>query len=42
MINSVYDKIMENFRRRINVGLASNTKDYKKYVMKPGFVFKRY
>ena len=38
MINSVYDKTMENLRKRINVRLVNNAKDYKKYVSKPSFV----
>ena len=38
VINSVYNKTMENLRRRINVGLVNNAKDYKKYVSKPNFV----
>ena len=38
MINSVYSKAMENLRRRINVRLVNNAKDYKKYVRKPSFV----
>ena len=32
MINSVYGKTMEKLRKRINVRLANNAKDYKKYV----------
>ena len=32
MINSVYGKAMENLRKRINVRLVNNAKDYKKYV----------
>ena len=38
MINSVYDKAMGNLRKRINVRLVNNAKDYKKYVSKPSFV----
>ena len=38
MINSVYSKAMENLRKRINVRLVNNAKDYKKYVRKPSFV----
>ena len=34
MINSVYGKTMENLRKRINVRLVNNAKDYKKYVSK--------
>ena len=29
---------MENLRKRINVRLINNAKDYKKYVSKPSFV----
>ena len=29
MINSVYGKTMENLRKRINVRLVNNAKDYK-------------
>ena len=29
---------MENQRKRINVRLVNNAKDYKKYVSKPGYV----
>ena len=38
MISSVYGKTMENLRKRINVRLVNNAKDYKKYVSKPSFV----
>ena len=38
MINSVYSKTMKNLRKRINVRLINNAKDYKKYVSKPSFV----
>ena len=38
MINSVYGKIMENLRKRINVRLVNNAKDYKNYVGKPSSV----
>ena len=38
MNNSVYRKTMENLRKRINVRLVNNAKDYKKYVSKPSFV----
>ena len=36
--NSVYGKTMENLRKRINVRLGNNSKDYKKYLSKPSFV----
>ena len=35
MINSVYGKTMENVRKRINVRLVNNEKDYLKHVSKP-------
>ena len=38
MINSAYGKTMENVRKRINVRLVNNAKDYKKYVSKASFV----
>ena len=34
MINSVYDKIMEKLRKRINARLVNNEKDYLKHVNK--------
>ena len=38
MNNSAYSKTMENLRKRINVRLVNNAKDYLKYVSKPTFV----
>ena len=38
MNNSVYGKTMGNLRKRINVRLISNAKDYKQYASKPSFV----
>ena len=38
MINSVYGKTMENLRKRVNVRLVNNAKDYAKYTSKPSFV----
>ena len=35
MINSFYRKTMENLRRRINVRLVNNAKDFLKYTSKP-------
>ena len=35
MINSVYGKTMENLRKRINVRLVANQKDFLKYTSKP-------
>ena len=37
MINNVYGKTMENLRKRINVRLINNAKDYVKCVSKPTF-----
>ena len=38
MINSVYGKTMENLRKRINVRLVSNEKDFFKYTSRPTHV----
>ena len=38
MINSVYGKIMRNLRKRINVRLESNEKDFLKYTSRPTYV----
>ena len=38
MINCVYGKTMENLRKRVNVKLVNNGKDYVKYVSRPTFV----
>ena len=38
MINSVFDKTMENLRKRICVELTNNTKVYVKCVSRPSFV----
>ena len=38
MVNSVYGKTMENFRKRVSVKLVNNEKDYVKYVSRPTFV----
>ena len=38
MINSVYGKTMENLRKRINVRLLCNEKDFLKYTSKPTYV----
>ena len=35
MINSVYGKAMENLRKRINVRLVNNEKDFLKYTRRP-------
>ena len=38
MINSVFSKTMENLRKRINVELINNDKDYVRCISKPAFV----
>ena len=38
MINSVYGKTMENLRKRINVRLVNNEKDFLKYTSRPTYV----
>ena len=38
MINSVYSKTMENSRKRINVRLVNNAKDYITYTSKPSYI----
>ena len=38
MNNSVFGKTMENLRKRINVRLVNNAKDYVRYISKPSFV----
>ena len=38
MINSVYGKTMETLRKRINVRLVNNEKNYSKHVNKPIFI----
>ena len=35
MVNSVYDKTMENLRKRINVRLVNDEKDFFKYTSRP-------
>ena len=35
MISSVYGKTMENLRKRINVRLVNNEKDFLKYTSRP-------
>ena len=37
MINSVFDKTMENLSKRMNVKIVNNGKDYLKHVSKPTF-----
>ena len=38
MINSVYGKAMENLRKRINLRLVNNAKDFLKYTSRPTYV----
>ena len=38
MINSVYGKTMENLRKKINVRLVCNAKDFLKYTSRPTYV----
>ena len=38
MINSVYGKTMENLRKRINVRLVSNARDFLKYNSRPTYI----
>ena len=41
MINSIYGKTMENLRKRINVRVVNNEKDYLKHVSKPTSIFRK-
>ena len=38
MINSVYGKIMEALRKRINVRLVNNEKDFLRYTSRPTYI----
>ena len=38
MINSVYDKRMENLRKRISVRVVNNENDFLKHISKPTFI----
>ena len=38
MINSVYGKTVENLRKRINVRLVNNEKDFLKYTSRPTYI----
>ena len=37
MINSVYGKTLENLRKRVNLRLVNNAKDFLKYTSKPTY-----
>ena len=41
MINSVYRKTMENLRKRINVRLVNNEKDFLKYTSRPTYITRK-
>ena len=38
MINSIYGKTMKTLRKRINLRLVNNARNYRKYVSRPNFV----
>ena len=38
MINSVYGKTIENLKKRINIRLVNNAKDFLKYTSRPTYV----
>ena len=38
MINSIYGKTIENLRKRINVRLVNNAKDFLEYTGRPTYV----
>ena len=38
MINSVYGKTMENLKKRINIRLVNNKKDFLKYISRPNLI----
>ena len=42
MNSSTFGKTMENLRKRINVRLINNARDYKKYASKPGLFHRKY
>ena len=41
IMNAAYGKIMKNLRKRINVRLVSNEKDFLKYMSRPTYVTHR-
>ena len=42
MINSIYGKTMENLRKRINVKLVNNEKDFLKYTSRPTHIARKF
>ena len=38
IINSAYGKTMENLRKRMNVRLVNNEKDFSKYTSRPTYI----
>ena len=38
MINSVYEKTMENIQKKINARLINNAKDFLKYTSRPTYI----
>ena len=38
MINSVYEKTMENLQKKINARLINNAKDFLKYTSRPTYI----
>ena len=42
MNNSTFSETMENLRKRINVRLVNNFKDYKKWVSRPSFISQKF
>ena len=41
MNDSIYERTLENLRKKISARLVNNARDYKKYVRKPGFVLQK-
>ena len=41
MISSIYGKTTENLRKRINVRLVNNKKDFFKYISRPSLITHR-
>ena len=42
MINSIYEKTMENLRKRINVRLVNNEKDFLIYTSRPTYITQKF